>query len=91
MKLGGRLVGGPLLGDCLGIGRLVVSNFFHLHHLSVLGFISVIFLFITIYNYYLYYYISIIKLFLSQPVSFLAFTLPILFPPILLGGGLCGA
>lgn len=26
--------GGPLLGDWLGVGRLVVSNCFHCHHLS---------------------------------------------------------
>ena len=38
----------------------------------------VIFPLITVYYYY--YFISIIKLFLSQPVSFLTFTLPVLFP-----------
>jgi len=36
---GGGWQGGLLLRDCLGIGRLVVSDHFHLHHLSFLGFI----------------------------------------------------
>lgn len=37
-----------LLRDWLGISPLVVSSCFHLHHLPFIGFISVIFLFITI-------------------------------------------
>jgi len=83
-ELAGKLGGGLLLRDWLGIGRVVVGHwgFFHLHHLSFLGFIflSVIFLY---YNFY--YVISIIKLSLSQRTSFLTFTLPVLFPLILLG------
>ena len=64
IKLRGRLAGGPLLGDWLRIGWFVVSNCFHLYHLSFLGFISLsflIFFFTTInccccYYYYNFYY-----------------------------------
>ena len=45
IKLGGSLARGPLLEDWLGIGQLVLSNCFHLHPLSFLGFISLYFLF----------------------------------------------
>jgi len=44
-RLVGRLAGGLVLGDWLSIGQLVVSNYFHLHHLSFLGFISLSLLF----------------------------------------------
>jgi len=82
-----------LLGNWLGISRLVVSNLFllsHFHHLSVLGFISLSFCYLPFhYNLFfllfLFHFISILKLFLSQPTSILTFALPVLFPPIPLG------
>jgi len=37
IKIGGKLARGPLLGNRLGGEQL---GFFHLHHLSFLGFIS---------------------------------------------------
>jgi len=40
VKLEGMLAGRPVLGLWLGMGQLVVSNCFHLHHFSFLGFIS---------------------------------------------------
>lgn len=59
-------------GDWLSIVQVLVSNWFHLHHLSFLWFFfPVIFLFVT------FSIILIIKLFLSQPTSF--FTLPFHF------------
>ncbi|KAF1434765.1 putative cation-transporting ATPase 13A4, partial [Spheniscus demersus] len=71
--------GGLLLGDWLGIGRRVVSNC-TVHHLLCVLLLLLLLLLLH------YSFISIIKLFLSQPTSFLTSTLPIL-SPIPRGGG----
>lgn len=80
-ELGGKLAGGKL-----GIGQLLVSAYFSFASLVFLSsyllfiYLFVIFLFIRIHY---YYFISIIKLSLSQHICFSTFTLPIfsLIPP----------
>lgn len=76
-------MGGALLGDWLAINRWVVTNC-AVHHLSFLGFINLPFLLSYQLHYYHYYYndysISMIKVFSSQPMSFLTFILKILSP-----------
>jgi len=86
-KVGARLAEGLLLRDCLGFRRLVVSDCFHLHHLSFLDFVSLSLLFCFTLQFIVVVIInSIIKQLLPQPLSFLTFTLPILFPPSCWGG-----
>ena len=93
----GELAGGQqsLLRDWLGAGRRVVSGCitgFFFPWVLFLSHSLIVFLLITICCYY-YYFVPIIKLFLSQPTSFLTFALPIL-SPIPPGGvreRLCGA
>jgi len=61
--LGDRLLGLLLLGEWLGISRLVVSKFFRVfHHLFVSVFLLFLFCF--------FFFILLFKLSFSQPMSF---------------------
>lgn len=82
-ELEGKLSVGLILRKWLGVGQLVVSNFFfHFCHFFCCCFFFIyqsFWYFPFYYNHY-HYFVSIIKLLLTETTSFLTFTLPVFFP-----------
>lgn len=83
-ELEGKLSVGLILRKWLGVGQLVVSNFFFsfLSLFFLFGFFFIyqsFWYFPFYYNHYLYF-VPIIKLLLTETTSFLTFTLPVFFP-----------